>query len=469
MLFGWAVSTERSNGKIIVTFIRVPQRISVITGDAALLFFALAAFLSPFQVFSLNPVEAEMAGNAGAGINFSIIDFCLILSVCAIFLTSRKIRVPAHLPLGFYALFLLFASLSTLRAHNVAESYFHILQYLFIFIFIVTASNILSENEEKTLLIYKYFIAGCLLHLILSLYVYLTVGRFNIFQQALSLNDQFYGAGGLSRTGLVVAGFAIASIRMRFHQRRWARLMVSALICTFSMWLTVLTYNRATLIGLFVIIFVGTVLPVGGRLSFIRIGTRALVVLVILVVGIVVGADTVLPEHFIAKIMPVLMDPLSSDFMYRYSTMSAVVRSFEESAIIGYGMDFSNVVPGLSPYFEGPVNNPNPHNVYLLWWAGAGFIGMMLMIAAVGATIWQGYLGIKRSDSGSELRMIMIGALSVFAGFLSFYLVHGSSFRRIDWMVVGLLLACASVVRTRWYSQGGNVDAGKTRRIDGFR
>lgn len=117
-----------------------------------------------------------------------------------------------------------------------------------------------------------------------------------------------------------------------------------------------------------------------------------------------------------------------------------------ERPIIGFGLNsYVDEMPKYSKFSREAHGGwiPPVHNIYYLWWAELGIIGLSLHLAVIGSVLWIGVRNLQIRDpvifTISVACMCGIVAFIV-DGFMSFSL-RISSIARLFWVLAGLILA----------------------------
>jgi len=412
----------------------------------SLLFVLVAIFLSPIEVIDLNPVKTEAEVGRQRSVNIGPPDFVFFLALLSFMAEGRRVRFIRAIPVAWYAAFLLLGLASTLRASVPLESIKHLVQYAFILLGVIPVIGAVLKTEERVRWSGMALALGLAANLTLAVWVLLTLGRVGESGYGEELGAaEFYGAGGLSRAAMVAVPLFLALLRRQLvHGLGTGTFLLGGLwILAFVMGM--LAFNRSAMVAIVTGLVVVLVLPITGKVRASRVALRVCVLAILTVVFAWKGYELVVPETYREVYAAVAESPLEDvSVRARYETNMAVLRSWQETLILGWGYDVPNIVAKIDRYITGPTINPLPHNVFLNWWAEAGLLGMVIMITATCKCVMAGWRGLVASGSSSWTRGLLVGLVGAYLSILFHYVFHASVFRRMDWVIVGLILAASS-------------------------
>lgn len=416
----------------------------------SLLFTLLAIFLSPFDVFVLNPMRTEVE-TGYARLNISAFDFMVMASFVFLCLERRKRELNVGIPFIWYMLFLIFGLISTFRAVDMVESLKHIIQYGYFFFLVLPLVSVLVDDERKLKLSAFALMSGLVLHLCASIYLYFTLGRVDEYQQ-ISERSEFYGVGGLTRTALVGLPVFMAFMKKELSLESFGMktVLLMALTVAFGT-MGVLTYNRSAAGALVISLLFVLALPVSSKVNWKSTGARLMAVVSGGAILLLFFHEWLLPEELIRQYDKVFSeDPLSdTTFRWRHVANLAVIYSWRDTFFWGWGHDAPNIGARMVDYMTEAADIGVPHNVYITWWGGAGFLGMLSMLLALWRTVGPAFKVSSLSRDAGHAKVLLIGLLSAYLGLLGHYMLHASVFRRLDWTVVALIFCAVSLIERK--------------------
>jgi O-antigen ligase len=117
---------------------------------------------------------------------------------------------------------------------------------------------------------------------------------------------------------------------------------------------------------------------------------------------------------------------------------------------LGFGLNsYVLAVPPFTQYGAQMANFhykgwiPPVHNIYLLWWAETGIIGLVIHLALLGGIVWMGLRNLKVKDEMLfTLNAACLAGILAFLvdGFFSFSL-RFNSILRVFWVLAGMIMA----------------------------
>ena len=418
--------------------------------SVSLLFTLLAIFLSPFDVFELNPMKTEVE-TGYTRLNISAFDFTVLASFVFLCLERRKRELNVGIPFIWYLLFLIFGLISTFRAVDMVESLKHIIQYGYFFFLVLPLVSALVDDERKLRLSAFALMSGLVLHLGASIVLYSTLGRVDEYQEV-SARSEFYGVGGLTRTVLVGLPLVLAFMKKEFSLEPFGvkTVLLMALAVVFGT-MGVLTYNRSATGALAIGLLFVLVFPVSAKADWKRTGVRLIAVVSGGAILLLFFHEWLLPEELIRQYGKVFSeDPLSdTTFRWRHVANLGVIYSWRDTFFWGWGHDTPNIGARMVDYMTEAADIGVPHNVYITWWAGAGFLGMVFMLLALWRTVGPAFKVSSLSRDAGHAQVLLVGLLGAYLSLLGHYMLHASVFRRLDWTVVALIFCAVSLVERK--------------------
>ncbi len=401
----------------------------------------LGIFLAPLEKMSFSLIQDSFTRR----LNIHLVDLVFITAFALHLKNSRRILpVPEILPYISFLAILLLAFLSSLvNAVDMTEGFKGVLQFIYIFLLVLPLIVSYAKTKERVHLAAKMFALGAAVNIILSVLIYVFVGR--IVMEGMSANSKFYGIGGLSRAlnmGLPLILYVFITEKNKLLMIMWGGILSMGSVMLF------LIYDRSVVLAGFVQFAIIFFLYFRFYESLKKFAA-GLVLTVVLTSSIALFSyHFLLPEVFKYKVYKAVVTPNAATSVYRrLIILKGVAGSIDETLIIGYGMDDKNIIHGLKGHLKDKEKLLTylPHNMWAYYWISTGFIAMLFVIYVCFYYIFTLFKCLYMKTLDDSTRLLLIACLVAVVGYYVTRLAHSSNAYRIDWVIYALGMAVANV------------------------